>query len=459
MSTRIESNSYLTEEQHLVYTLREALERNGGTPSGFLEVLATVVTEGTWRRVPSGVNKDEPFGTFADFIEAKPPFGLGSSVEDVRILLQLKHPHEGVPHIRQQMDAMRAEVASLLGLEESFGSVLQDAREFGEYSKAGGWVFALKVARCVQPGTPSSGNSSNPNSPPKELRKVSAAEFSRLANCSVKRVMRYFRAWEQAVKDGIVPSCEQLRPGVSIDLPEAEVWHLYYGARSSALSDRGSQISATAEAEGISATQALMIAENPSALRVAILGDSRTADIARRALLECVDHDQDLQVALAQSIAEAPALKKAITRESRVSDHLQYVRQIADTGKAKTPGGQTIEVPQEIVAEARNQLARVEEDAPANNSESVSVAYDSLHQLVEQSVEDDPLIREQEKRALFQTRVQKASKALEALTVDAPGDVYGPEIVETLIELQRTLGSWIESLQGSDSVTDDETID
>jgi hypothetical protein len=251
MGTRIESNSYLTEEQHLVYTLRDALERNGGTPSGFLEVLATVISQNTWRKIPSGINKEEPFTDFAEFIEAKPPFGLGAKVEDIRILLQLKHPHEGVPHIRQQMDAMRSEVSTLLGIGDSVGSIHRDAREFGEYASSGGWLFALKVARCVQPGTVKNREEVGEVRRDKQSQKVSATEFGRLANCSIKRVMRYFRAWDQAANDGLVPRPDDLEPGTSIDLPDAELWHQYYGVRSSASTERGAQISATAEAEGI----------------------------------------------------------------------------------------------------------------------------------------------------------------------------------------------------------------
>lgn len=72
MTVRVESNSYLTEEQHQVYQLRDSLERNGGTPIGFLELLAAVTAEETWKKVPSGVNREEPFNNFSEFIEASP---------------------------------------------------------------------------------------------------------------------------------------------------------------------------------------------------------------------------------------------------------------------------------------------------------------------------------------------------------------------------------------------------
>ena len=77
MDVRIESNTQLSPEQERVYRLRSALERDGGTPGGFLELLAAVVSDDTWQRVPSGINNDEPFTSFKAFIEAKPPFGLG----------------------------------------------------------------------------------------------------------------------------------------------------------------------------------------------------------------------------------------------------------------------------------------------------------------------------------------------------------------------------------------------
>jgi hypothetical protein len=173
--------------------------------------------------------------------------------------------------------------------------------------------------------------------------------------------------------------------------------------------------------------------------------------VASKALLESSSYDQDLRAALAQAIAEAPDLKKAVANESRISQHLQYVRQIAETGKARTPGGQMIELPNEVMEEARVALSRAEEGKSASERDAISSVYESVHGLVIQSVEDDPSARIIEQRALFQSRIRKATKALEALTSDSPAEAHDPEIVETLIELQRTLSNWIESLRNSKS--------
>ena len=89
-----------------------------------------------------------------------------------------------------------------------------DARDFGAYARTGGWTFALKVARSVRPG----GQSAD------ETPKVSAREFAELAGCSPERVMRYYKAWDRAADDGLVPHFEILVPGQDIDLPDAEVW-------------------------------------------------------------------------------------------------------------------------------------------------------------------------------------------------------------------------------------------
>lgn len=66
-----------------------------------------------------------------------------------------------------------------------------------------------------------------------------------------------------------------------MDLPPAEDWTPYYTSRRSASTDREALISAAAEAEGIRPTKALEVAENPTALRAAIMADPKTAQAAR----------------------------------------------------------------------------------------------------------------------------------------------------------------------------------
>ncbi|MFB6876089.1 hypothetical protein ACFCYW_27645, partial [Streptomyces sp. NPDC056323] len=101
-------------------------------------------------------------------------------------------------------------------------------------------------------------------------------------------------------------------------------WTLYYTSRRSASTDRGALISAAAEAEGIRPTKALEVAENPTALRAAIMADPKTAEAARVAL-------------------------KAVTAEERRTEHLAYVRQVAEEGKAQAASGQLIKLPEQAL--------------------------------------------------------------------------------------------------------------
>ncbi|MGQ4724387.1 hypothetical protein [Streptomyces tunisiensis] len=447
MTVRVESNSYLTDEQHRVYTLREALERNGGTPSGFLELLAAVVEDETWRKVPSGINSEEPFEDFAAFIEAKPPFGLGAKVKDVRLLLQIKHPHEGVSHIRLQMDRMRAEVSKLLGPAPSEDPVTQDAQEFGAYAKAGGWLFALKVARCVQPGS-NQGEKSvpSPRGGRDEVAKVSASEFGRRAGSSSNRVMRFYRAWARAADDGLVPQFEQLKPGVDVDLPDAEIWGDYYTTRSSGESERGALITAAAEAEGIRPTKALEVAENPTALRAAILADSSTAEAARSALMDRLEDDIVLQSTMARHITDTDTLKKAVAAESKRADQIEYVRAAVTEGSVKTPFGQLIEIPEGVKAEAEQRLTS-SGGGGQSSPEEAAAAYNVLHQYVMQSVDEDPQLKIQERRAKLHGRVKNASKAFEQLSLDDVSELYDEELVESLEKLQEFVTTCLKNLK------------
>lgn len=114
MSTRVVSGGELTPEQRRVHRVEHILRRDGGSPGSALEGLAAIVEDGTWRKVPSGPDRPEPFTSFHRFVEANPPFGLGYSIKQLRALLQLQHPGEGAAVVRERMDAMRAEVARLI---------------------------------------------------------------------------------------------------------------------------------------------------------------------------------------------------------------------------------------------------------------------------------------------------------------------------------------------------------
>jgi hypothetical protein len=315
-----------------------------------------------------------------------------------------------------------------------------DARDFGAYARTGGWAFALKVARSVRPG----GQSAD------ETPKVSAKEFAELAGCSSERVMRYYKAWDRAADDGLVPHFEVLVPGQDIELPDAEAWQTYYVSRSSASSERGSAITEAAAAEGIRPTKALEVAENPTALRAAILADPSTAQAARAALLDRVKEDPALQAELARDIARTDELKKAVATETRAADRIGYVRQIAEKGQIRTPAGQTLDAPAELRSEAERHLSLLDElDEGEDTGEWATEAYDTMKNLVVETVEADPELRVQERRTKFYSSLQKATKVFEELTFDDADDIYEDDMVQRLEELQQAIGSCITALRSA----------
>ena len=318
------------------------------------------------------------------------------------------------------------------------GLVARDAHEFGAYARTGGWAFGLKVARSVRPG----GQSAD------ETPKVSAKEFAELADCSPERVMRYYKAWDRAADDGLVPHFEELAPGQEVELPDADVWLNYYVSRSSATSERGTAITEAAEAEGIRPTKALEVAENPTALRAAILADPSTARAARQALLDRVREDPELQSELARDVVRTDDLKKAVATESRSADRIGYVRQIAESGQIKTPAGQTVDAPVDLRQEAERHLSILDELEDGEDTGGwATEAYDAMKNLVVEAVEADPELRVQEKRTKFYSSLQKATKAFEELTFDDAQDFYEDDMVQRLEELQQAIDSCLNALR------------
>ncbi|MFE6162529.1 hypothetical protein ACFQ7F_26845 [Streptomyces sp. NPDC056486] len=322
-------------------------------------------------------------------------------------------------------------------------AVARDARDFGAYARTGGWTFALKVARSVRPG----GQGAD------ETPKVSAKEFSELADCSAERVMRYYKAWDKAADDGLVPHFEALTPGEDIELPDSDAWLIYYTSRSSAHSPRGTAITEAAEAEGIRPTKALEVAENPTALRAAILADPGTAEAARRALMDRIEEDPALRTELVRDIVRADDLKKAVAAEAKAGDRVDYVRQIVDKGQVKTPAGQLIDAPAELKEEAERHLSLIDElEEGEDSGEWAREAYDTVKDLVAQTVQSDPQLRVQERRAKFYSSLQKATKVFEELTfddADAADDIYEDDMLRRLEELQQSIAACITALQAA----------
>jgi hypothetical protein len=319
--------------------------------------------------------------------------------------------------------------------------VARDAREFGVHVRTGGWAFGLMVARSVRPGGQGAG----------ETPKVSAKEFAELAGCSPERVMRYYKAWDRAADDGLVPHFEALAPGQEVQLPDADVWIGYYVSRNSATSERGTAIAEAAEAEGIRPTKALEVAENPTALRAAILADPSTARAARQALLDRVREDPELQAELARDVVRTEELKKAVAGESRAADRIGYVRQIAESGQIKTPAGQTVDAPTDLRQEAERHLSLIEElDDDEDSGEWATEAYDTLKSLVVEAVEADPDLRVQERRTKFYNSLQRATKVFEELTFDDVQEFVEDDMVQRLEELQQAIATAITALRGAE---------
>ncbi|MFJ6103460.1 hypothetical protein ACIQHY_20925 [Streptomyces sp. NPDC092359] len=320
--------------------------------------------------------------------------------------------------------------------------VVRDAHDFGVYARTGGWAFALKVARSVRPGgQPAEGTART---------KISAKAFAELAGCSPERVMRHYRAWDMAADDGLVPQFEVLVPGEDIELPDADVWLSYYASRNSASSVRGQAISAAAEAEGIRPTKALEVAENPTALRAAILADPGTAEAARGALLDRMKEDPALQTEMARAFARTDDLKKAVASEAKAADRIGYVRQIVENGQIRTPAGQTVAAPPELRAEAERHLSLLDElDDSEETGEWASEAYDTVKGLVAKAAEEDPALRVQERRTKFYNSLQKATKVFEELTLDEvlEEEIYEADMLQRLEALQEAIGSCISTLR------------
>lgn len=105
----------------------------------------------------------------------------------------------------------------------------EDAREFGEHVKHGGWRLGLLVARSVEKGV---GNPAVAHASQSRGVKMSASEFARVSGTSTDRVLRYLTGWEKAADQGRVPHASTLAPGQEVTLPDSDVlpWDEFYSA-------------------------------------------------------------------------------------------------------------------------------------------------------------------------------------------------------------------------------------
>ena len=102
----------MTDEQRRVYQAGQALHRDGGAPAGALELLATILEDGTWERVTDKAGR--PFaGRFREFVEDR-AHGLNTTPTELVKVIHLRHPRESKADVAERLNAMRSEVKRLL---------------------------------------------------------------------------------------------------------------------------------------------------------------------------------------------------------------------------------------------------------------------------------------------------------------------------------------------------------
>lgn len=189
-------------------------------------------------------------------------------------------------------------------------STKQDAQEYGNHVRHGGFQLGKLVARNVAKGK---GNGERgPSNGKREAcaiaqasDKVSAAEFGRLSRTSHKRVLLHLEAWERAAAAGLVPHAAELVPGQDIDLPEDEDgkrWAEFYRStpepkpepkpKAKVSEERAASLEKAAEEQGVAAEEVKDLAGKPEVVVAAIKGDPQTAAVAEGALAEAKEADE-----------------------------------------------------------------------------------------------------------------------------------------------------------------------
>ncbi len=114
----------------MLMALQRSLRHDGGTPSMFLDTLASAIEDSLWHEL--GI-------TFEQMIVTDLPNGLGSSVDEVKQVAKLKHRYEDVDKATaRRMAKLREDVARLLtpelgevGDNKRNGSLAQRGKPIG----------------------------------------------------------------------------------------------------------------------------------------------------------------------------------------------------------------------------------------------------------------------------------------------------------------------------------------
>lgn len=129
-----------TEEQLRVQRAGEALHRDGASPAGALDLLATITEDRTWERL-SDIKGRSFKGRFRDFV-ADRVSGLGYNPDQLPKVISLRHPHEGNSEVAARMERMRAAVIS--ELRADIPPALAWERPTAERSKDGGTNYTTQ---------------------------------------------------------------------------------------------------------------------------------------------------------------------------------------------------------------------------------------------------------------------------------------------------------------------------
>ncbi|WP_160050927.1 hypothetical protein [Nocardiopsis sp. FR4] len=405
-------------------------------------LIRRVLKEGSWQSFTTPRGEQIKHTTFESFITTAPTAGLGKSLSEiVRVIGDDK---EILALLAEELGTT---TESLLKTGRPTGPnspIELDARDFGSYARSGGWIFGLMVARSVKPGSGNGHQSDLSKNIPATDLKVSANRFALLSGTTAARVMRFYRAWERAAEAGLVPEAASLNPGQEVDLPASEEWAEYF-TKYEQSTGRREGIAQQAEAAGTSYTEAMKVAKNPAAMRTAILGDSKTAEAAHRALMDRMEDDTDLQATLAHAIAKTPELRNAVSAESKKAERIDYIRRVAIEGTVKTPAGETLEIPPALRSTAQEHLSSFETKEEYIPAESTIEAYEAVKKLVSESIEADPDLSLRERRAKLYGRLQRAAKVFEDFNPDDLSSLNEPDIVEVLHKLHQAISACLES--------------
>ncbi|MEU8507139.1 hypothetical protein AB0C40_20885 [Streptomyces brevispora] len=438
-----------------------------------------VLQEGSWRSFTTPRGEHVAHETFESFITAKPSKGLGYSVDElVRILTDDREtlhmvvdelggspaavpmgspsqahqesgddqgfwvePGQEVPAPDESPwrdpsdDAAAPAAVDEPGLDPS-GPVNRDALDLRTVGKSGGWIWAFKVARNVDPTSPGGRPSREENLGARPgSEKVSAAEFARRVGWDHKRVMRYYRAWEEGIRTLDLPHFDSLQPGVDVPLPAASTWSACFTS-GLVSKERATALAAGAEEAGLSMRGVVYAAKSPGAMKAAILADPSTAEAARVALLERAQSDDELRSQLVQDIAHDEVFRKAYSSEARVSAQTDRLRKIVEDGSVLTPAGQVIVIPAPLHQEVAEHLGLEDwSGQELKREEWAARTSEEIDELVSKRIEADPEIKAGEQRAEAHGVVSRTHKSLQKIASLPLEEIADDELRESIASL------------------------